>query len=151
MGRPAKAISTMSKHLSKAEMEERREKENSFKGKSDKIRPPTYLSASQKKIFRYIVKELEASEILGNLDIYILSTCSIAIDRLKEIETMINGDSELLLSKELMSAKDKYTKDLYRCCSELSLSPQSRAKLANINVTTQKDKADPLLEALKND
>ena len=151
MGRPAKAVNTMSKHLSKAEMEERREKENSFKGKSDKIRPPTYLSASQKKIFRYIVKELEASEILGNLDIYILSTCSIAIDRLKEIETMINGDSELLLSKELMSAKDKYTKDLYRCCSELSLSPQSRAKLANINVTTQKDKADPLLEALKND
>lgn len=151
MGRPAKAVNTMSKHLSKAEMEERREKENSFKGKSDKIRPPTYLSASQKKIFRYIVKELEASEILGNLDIYILSTCSIAIDRLKEIETMINGDSKLLLSKELMSAKDKYTKDLYRCCSELSLSPQSRAKLANINVNTQKDKADPLLEALKND
>lgn len=64
---------------------------------------------------------------------------------------MINGDSELLLSKELMSAKDKYTKDLYRCCSELSLSPQSRAKLANININTQKDKADPLLEALKND
>lgn len=151
MGRPAKAVNTMSKHLSKAEMEELKEKEDCFKGKSDKIRPPTYLSASQKKIFRYIVKELEASEILGNLDIYILSTCSIAIDRLKEIETMINGDSELLLSKELMSAKDKYTKDLYRCCSELSLSPQSRAKLANINVNTQKDKADPLLEALKND
>lgn len=151
MGRPAKAVNTMSKHLSKAEMEERKEKEGCFKGKSDKIRPPTYLSNGQKKIFRYIVKELEASEILGNLDIYILSTCSIAIDRLKEIETMINGDSELLLSKELMSAKDKYTKDLYRCCSELSLSPQSRAKLANINVTAQKDKADPLLEALKND
>lgn len=151
MGRPAKAVNTMSKHLSKVETEKRKEKEDCFKGKSDKIRPPTYLSASQKKIFRYIVKELEASEILGNLDIYILSTCSIAIDRLKEIETMINGDSELLLSKELMSAKDKYTKDLYRCCSELSLSPQSRAKLANINVTTQKDKADPLLEALKND
>lgn len=151
MGRPAKAVNTMSKHLSKAEMEERKENENYLKGKSDKIRPPTYLSASQKKIFRYIVKELEASEILGNLDIYILSTCSIAIDRLKEIETMINGDSKLLLSKELMSAKDKYTKDLYRCCSELSLSPQSRAKLANINVTAQKDKADPLLEALKND
>ena len=151
MGRPAKAVNTMSKHLSKAEMEERKENENYLKGKSDKIRPPTYLSASQKKIFRYIVKELEASEILGNLDIYILSTCSIAIDRLKEIETMINGDSKLLLSKELMSAKDKYTKDLDRCCSELSLSPQSRAKLANINVTAQKDKADPLLEALKND
>lgn len=151
MGRPAKAVNTMSKHLSKAETEERKEKESHLKGKSDKIRPPTYLSASQKKIFRYIVKELEASEILGNLDIYILSTCSIAIDRLKEIETMINSDSELLLSKELMSAKDKYTKDLYRCCSELSLSPQSRAKLANININTQKDKADPLLEALKND
>lgn len=146
MGRPAKAVNTMSKHLSKVEMEERKEKEDCFKGKSDKIRPPTYLSASQKKIFRYIVKELEASEILGNLDIYILSTCSIAIDRLKEIETMINGDSELLLSKELMSAKDKYTKDLYRCCSELSLSPQSRAKLANINISAKNE--NPLIKLL---
>lgn len=146
MGRPAKAVSTMSKHLSKAEMEKRKEKEDCFKGKSDKIRPPTYLSNGQKKIFRYIVKELEASEILGNLDIYILSTCSIAIDRLKEIETMINGDSELLLSKELMSAKDKYTKDLYRCCSELSLSPQSRAKLANINISAKNE--NPLIKLL---
>ena len=146
MGRPAKAVNTMSKHLSKAEMEERKEKEGCFKGKSDKIRPPTYLSNGQKKIFRYIVKELEASEILGNLDIYILSTCSIAIDRLKEIETMINSDSELLLSKELMSAKDKYTKDLYRCCSELSLSPQSRAKLANINISAKNE--NPLIKLL---
>lgn len=146
MGRPAKAVNTMSKHLSKAEMEERKENENYLKGKSDKIRPPTYLSNGQKKIFRYIVKELKASEILGNLDIYILSTCSIAIDRLKEIETMINGDSKLLLSKELMSAKDKYTKDLYRCCSELSLSPQSRAKLANINISAKNE--NPLIKLL---
>ena len=48
-----------------------------------------------------------------------------------------------------MSAKDKYTKDLFRCCSELSLSPQSRAKLGNINVQASKDNEDPLLKVLR--
>ena len=45
-----------------------------------------------------------------------------------------------------MSAKDKYTKDLYRCCSELSLSPQSRAKLANINISVKNE--NPLIKLL---
>ena len=48
-----------------------------------------------------------------------------------------------------MSAKDKYTKDLYRCCNELSLSPQSRAKLANINVQAKEEEQDPLLGLLR--
>ena len=59
---------------------------------------------------------------------------------------MINKDINKITDKQLLSAKDKYTKDLYRCCNELSLSPQSRAKLANINV--QKQEEDPLLKVL---
>ena len=48
-----------------------------------------------------------------------------------------------------MNAKDKYSKDLYRCCNELSLSPQSRAKIANINTQSKED--DLLLKALTED
>ena len=47
-----------------------------------------------------------------------------------------------------MSAKDKYTKDLFRCTNELSLSPQSRAKIANINLQSDQEKTDPLLKLL---
>ena len=68
-----------------------------MKGLADKIKPPGYLNKEQKKIFKYIVDQLKASGILSNLDIYVLSTCSIAISRLIEIEKKINEDINLSL------------------------------------------------------
>lgn len=146
MARPTKSVNLIKKNLTKEEREQRTDGEKNLRGNKDKLKPPTYLNSKQKKIFKFIVNQLEKSGILGNLDIYILTTCSIAIDRLQVIEQMINENINRLTDKELLSAKDKYTKDLYRCCNELSLSPQARAKLANINV--QKQEEDPLLKVL---
>lgn len=141
----------MSKHLTKEEKQKREEAEESLKGRSYNINPPNYLSKNQRMLFNYIKDELEESKLLNNLDIYILSTCVIAIDRLQFIEDKINNSPRLLMQNQIMSAKDKYTKDLYRCCNELSLSPQSRAKLANINLQAKQDKEDPLLQILRED
>jgi P27 family predicted phage terminase small subunit len=149
MARPTKSVKVMSKNLTKEELEGRTEMEDKLKGGSDKISPPRHLNTDQKKIFNYIVSELSASGILGNLDVYILETCAIAINRIQEIEEMINDDIDNLINKSLMSAKDKYTKDFFRCCNELSLSPQSRAKLGNLNLKQQEDDDDPLLRILK--
>ncbi|WP_026694090.1 phage terminase small subunit P27 family [Peribacillus kribbensis] len=148
MARPSKSVTTMSKNLTKEEVQVRQETEEKLKGAADNISPPSHLNARQKKIFRYIVQEMEASNILGNLDVYILSTCALAIDRLNQIEKMINKDADKLLDKNLMSAKDKYTKDLFRCTNELSLSPQSRAKLGNINLQSKQKEEDKLLQVL---
>lgn len=148
MARPAKSVVTMSKNLTNEEIEIRLKAEEKLKGEANKIIPPKYLSTSQKKIFRNIVKELEASGILGNLDIYILSACSIALDRIQVIEQMINDDPELLRDKDLRLANDKYTKDFFRCCNELSLSPQSRAKIGTIAVQAKQQEADPVLKLL---
>lgn len=148
MARPAKAINTQSRHNTKEEIAKRQEVETKLKGSSDKISPPAYLTREQKTLFMYIVKELDASGILGNLDIFILSTCAIAIDRLQSIEKQINANISLLGDRALMSANEKYTKDLYRCCSELSLSPQARAKIGSINVQAEMKAKDPLLEIL---
>lgn len=149
MARPAKSTATQSRHSTNEEKKRRKEAESVLKGAADQIKPPDYLNRAQKNIFRKIVRELEASGILGNLDIYILSQCSIAIDRLRVIEDMINKSVTLLYDKDLMASKDKYSKDLYRCCNELSLSPQSRAKMAGINSQAKKEKDDPLLKILK--
>lgn len=148
MARPAKSAAVMSKHLTNAEKNERIENENRLKGKSDKLKPPLYLTVSQKKIFRFIVSNLEESGILSNLDNYVLAECSICIDRMQEIETKINEKPDLISDTALMSAKDKYTKAFFRYCNELCLSPQSRAKIANM--TVQKDD-NPLKELLMND
>lgn len=149
MARPTKSINTLSAHLSMEEIEARKQAEERLKGSADNLKPPTYLSKTQKKIFKTVVTELETSGILSNLDIYILSSFSIAVDRLQAIETLINRDIQNLYNKDLMASKDKYTKDLFRCCNELSLSPQSRAKLANMNIQSKNNGEDPVIKALR--
>lgn len=151
MARPAKSVKVMSKNLTKEERESRLKTEKKLKGKANKIIPPSYLTENQKEIFSNIVYELEESGVLGNLDIYILSTCAISLDRIQTIEKMINEDPELMTDRDLRLANDKYTKDFFRCCNELSLSPQSRAKFANINLEAEKEKGDPLLKVLRGD
>lgn len=151
LARPSKDVNLMSKHLTKEEKENRLEQQEQLKGKADNINPPEYFNENQVNLFNYIKSELEESKLLCNLDVYILSSCAIAIDRLQFIETKINKNPGLIMQNQFMSAKDKYTKDFYRCCNELSLSPQSRAKLANVNLQAKKDKEDPVLNALKDD
>lgn len=148
MARPSKSVNVISKNLTKEELEIRKNTESKLKGKADKLKPPSYLTSSQKKIFKYIVGELEASGILGNLDIPILVTVSRAIDRLNYIESAIDEDITLLYNNQFMSTKDKYTKDLYRCCNELCLSPQARAKMGNIALEQSQQEQDPLLQIL---
>lgn len=152
MARPCKNIEAQSRHNSKEEIEKRKEAENKLKGLADKIEfPPEYLNEAQKRIYREIFEELKASQILSNLDIYILASCSIAIDRLQYIETIINKNPKAIMNKELMSAKDKYNKEFYRCCNELSLSPQSRAKFGSLALQAKEKEEDPLIKALKGD
>lgn len=151
MARPCKPIETQTRHNTKEEIEARKKQEEKLKGLADKIKPPKHLNKDQKKIFKYIVDELKASGILSNLDIYVLATCSIAISRLTEIEKQINEDITNLWDKTLMSSKDKYTKDFFRCCNELSLSPQARAKIGSLALQAKEKEEEPLIKALKDD
>lgn len=146
MARPTKSVKTMSKNLTKEEIETRSETEKKLRGAADSISPPSHLNARQKKIFRYIVQELEASGILGNLDVHILSTCSFALDRMQQIQRAINKNPDN--EDEELKKLDKYTKVFFRCCNELSLSPQSRAKLGTINFQVKQKEDDPLLKVL---
>lgn len=151
MARPAKAVNVQSKNLTNAEREAREYVENALKGKDGPLIPPEYFTDDQKAIFRNIVDLLKDSGILGSLDIYILTTCAIAIDRLAYIEEAVNGNNALMCDSSLMTTKDKYTKDLYRCCNELCLSPQARAKIGSLAVQAAKQREDPLLKLLKDD
>lgn len=148
MARPSMSATVTSKHLTEEERKNKIETEQKLKGSSDNIKPPKHLSIKQKRIFKYIVDELVNSDILGNLDIYVLSTTAICIDRLQEIEKLINEDIEKLNDRKLMGSRKDYQSDLFRCMSELSMTPASRAKLGNINLQTQQNQNDPLLNIL---
>lgn len=149
VARPAMSSKTTAKHLTKSEADIKSSTEEKLRGAGDKLKPPKYLTAPQKKIFKFIVKELEGSEILGNLDIYVLTECCIALDRMQEIEKRINEEFEQISSTALMSAKDRYTKSFFRCCNELCLSPQSRAKMGNLNLQAKEE--NPLIKVLLED
>lgn len=151
MARPAKSLATTSGAMTKAETEEREKAEKKLKGKDDKVRPPKYLTYDQKKIFRYIVNESKEAGIIGNLDVYVLTMAAVCIDRITDIENQINEDPQLLLESKLMAAKEKYSKDFFRCCNELSLSPQARAKLSIANVKAIKENRNPILDVLEDD
>lgn len=155
MGRPAKSAAVQSGNLPEEERLLREEVERRLRGMKDKIKPLAYLSSAQKKIFRFIVGEMAAADVLGNLDVYVLSTCAIAIERLQFIEGQVNKaetDKErkaLLGASALMNAKDKYTRDLFRCCNELCLSPQARAKIGSLDLQKRRTNQSPLLNALR--
>lgn len=151
MARPCKSAKVLTEcSQTKAEIDERIDQEEKLKG-IDKIEPPDYLNKNQLRLFNFIVDNLDEAGLLGALDTFILTTCVIAIDRLEEVEKKINLKPALMTNKDIMKIKDTYTKDFLRCCNELSLSPQSRAKLANINMIAEQNKEDPLLQLLAGD
>ena len=151
MSRPCKSVSTTVKNFTKDEMNSRLESEEALRGNKDKLVPSDRLTDDQKEIFDYIITELENAGILGNLDLFVLETACISIDRLRKIEQQINEDFNLVCDTKIMGARDKYSKDFFRCCNELSLSPQARAKMALYQTKKDKEDKDPLLRLLKND
>ncbi|MGL5149723.1 MAG: P27 family phage terminase small subunit [Clostridium sp.] len=150
MARPCKSAKVLTEcSQTKEEIDNRVEKEELIRGNADNIVPSIELKESQKEIFDFIVGELEASQILSNLDRFLLTKAAISIDRLNYIENLVNKNPKLLFNKEVMSKKDSYDKDFYRCCNELCLSPQSRAKIANININTKNAEEDAVVKALR--
>lgn len=151
MGRATKAIDMQTRHNTKAEIKARKEAEEKLRGNDDKIQAPSYLTENQKKLFEDIVSEMNVSNILCNLDVYVLTECAIAIDRMREIENEINNDITQLTNSKLATTKQKYATVFFKCCNELCLSPQSRGKLANLNAKAQQENSDELLKILKSD
>lgn len=160
MARPAKAIDTNSMKMSKEERKDREETEKRLRGSNDDIKPFSYLNKRQKAIFKDILKNLN-KDILSNLDTYLLNQTAITIERLESIEKEINNASKItdengktkdkLDAKtiiNLKSVRDMYSKDFFRCCNELSLSPQARAK---ISINTIPTKKKTLMDILNDD
>ncbi|MFR8192849.1 MAG: P27 family phage terminase small subunit [Lachnospirales bacterium] len=106
---------------------------------------PEWLTKSQKDIYNNIIGCLEDSQMLAMNDVWILSQGAITIDRLQSLEKKANTEAGLVFDKDFISAKNSYVRDFFRFCNEMCLSPQARAKLAN--VATAKKEKEPL-EAL---
>ena len=149
MARPAKAAKTLSGHLTKEEMKIRETAEAELRGESDKIAPPDWLNDGQKQVFEFVVREMEASEILGNLDVFVLTQFAVVTERLFDLEQMVNENVRTSVqNKDIIFARNSYVRDFWRGANELSLSPQARAKIGTLNLAKKDDEKDPLKNLL---
>lgn len=130
MARPAKSARIKTGTIPKDEEAQRIELEDKLCGKKDKLVPPLYLTEEQMEIFNYIMTELQEADILGNLDLFILAQTAISVDRIQELDRKANNDKALLFQNAFRMARAEASKEYFRCCNELCLSPQSRAKLS---------------------
>lgn len=151
MARPAKSASVSRRKIGKGEKEVRQNVENSIRGEAVRPEPPEGLTEDQKRIFNFIVDGLASGDILGRLDVFVLESTAVAIDRLRTINRMIDNEPGLILHTATQNSRAKYQADLWRGCNELCLSPQARAKLGNLAAQKAKEQKDPLMEALKDD
>lgn len=138
------------KHLTKAEIEERRRTE--VKAPADKVTAPSYLTASQKKSFKKIVKELRTLDLISNLDVDALARLIIAQEKyievtkelsnqplmvgIEEQETGADGE-QIKVKREVVNdeverlalLQDRYFKQCRQGAADFGLTISSRCRL----------------------
>lgn len=119
------------KHLTKAEIAERRAEEIDVPFR--KIRPPKYLNASQKKKFREIAKKLSQIGIYTELDEDNLARYVISQELYLSYTEAINDlikKGDLVMLKDIQQMQDKAYRQAQMCARDLGLTISSRCKLS---------------------
>ena len=161
MAMPSKPAELLGRGYSKEEIENRKLAEQTLQGNSDKVNiPPRWLCKDGKKEYKKLVKELENAKILTNVDIGVVATVADAYVKMAQANKIIQEEgliitklsdrgSESLIEHPATKIYKQYNSIYKQFLSEIGLSPASRAKLSIINVEKEKEKKNPVLQALK--
>lgn len=119
-----------SKHLTKAEIRERRERE--LKPITDNIIAPTFLTKKQKNEFYKISEQLEKLKIMGETDVDALARYIVAnefyINTVKQLrKPEVKNDP--LAFEQWAKIQERYFKQCRASANDLGLSITSRCKL----------------------
>ena len=140
------------KHLTKAEVAERLEKE--VNAPADKVTPPPYLTAKQKGKFTKIARDLLAIEILANLDCDALARHIQSEEKYLRYDKMADRLLKLLdsqkgdfaasgLTMERLETMERMRDRVFRQCrataSDLGLTISSRCRLVVPKVEKKQD------------
>lgn len=118
------------KHLTKAEIDERRATE--LERKTDAILPPDFLGADQKKEFVRLAKELDDIGIMSNLDCNTLAMYVVGVDRFKLLNKKLNDPKiaeDIFEYEKVFNLWDKSVKQCQSLAKSLGLTIDSRCKL----------------------
>ncbi len=146
MARPAKAVDVKSGEIRNDIARTRKETEDKLKGDSSQIEPSFELTPEQRAIFDRIKELFAKVGMIGELDCYVLTEGAVVIDRLRQIEQHLNERPDLLFDRDICNTRKEYMQNFFRVCNELSLSPQSRAKMGILAASRDAEDNDPLLK-----
>jgi P27 family predicted phage terminase small subunit len=134
MGRKAMPIDLLliqgnKNKLTKKEIESRKAAEEKLKPKTDKIKPPTWLSPLAKREFKKLAAELNEIGLITNVDVNQLAVYCRAYARFIEIQ---KGNEDPETGETITDEKtlDTLFKQLKSMAIEFGFTPSSRAKLA---------------------
>lgn len=135
-----------SNHITKAEAERRLEHEDKMKGFTDDVKPPSYLTAAQKKEFEKIANELMRLEIFSNLDVdalarYIDSKTEY-IKVTKELRKIKKPSDDIKLYTDLRINRNTFYNECRSAASDLGLTITSRLKLVIPKTEEEKPKSE---------
>ena len=136
-----------SNHITKAEAERRMAHEEKMRGFTDDVKPPSYLTSSQKKEFEKIANELMRLEIFSNLDVdalarYIDSKTEY-IKVTKELRKIKKPSDDIKLYSDLRINRNTFYNECRSAASDLGLTITSRLKL----VLPKTEEEKPMSEA----
>jgi P27 family predicted phage terminase small subunit len=130
-------VSNGKKHLTKAEIKERKASE--VKAYADKIKHPAYLPKDLRKEFKDITDELVRIEIMSNLDVDALARYLISRKEWLKIANIMDESSPIYMIDgvssineqyiELSKVMDRFFKQCRSAASDLGLTISSRCKL----------------------
>ncbi|KHO62680.1 terminase [Thermoanaerobacter sp. YS13] len=145
MGRKAKPIALHllegKKHLTKAEIEQRLAGEQQFAIGTDKIKPPKWLDKVAQKEFKRIVKEMEQTGILTNIDVDMLALYCDAYSQYIQCCEVIRQEGLMVeytnkaaetnkVPHPLLSKKKQLFEQMKAIASEFGFTPSARARIA---------------------
>lgn len=128
-------------NMTKAEIDARKKAEVKLKPKADNIKPPSWLDRDGKREWKRVAAELEALDLLTNVDVTALAVYCDAVSRYIEATKAIRdegitveytnaaGATNTVANPNVAIAR-QYAQLIRQYLIEFGLSPSSRAKLA---------------------
>mgnify|MGYP003879202887 CR=1 FL=1 len=140
MGRRARPVELLvlngKKHLTKDEIQKRKEGEARLRPAADAVRAPSWLDKEAKKIWRRAVKALGPLEILTNADVDQLALFCDAAARYAECSRLIQEQGIIIetergpMQNPAVAAQSKYASIVARLGGKFGLDPSGRASIA---------------------
>lgn len=135
--------------------------EDKYRGSAEQLaKVPEHLDPLARHYYRFLISELEISDLLSNLDKPIIEQTADMLSKIRMCDEIINNEGIMITTVDrygtetkkehpMIKTKHTYLQRFQQLSNELGLSPASRASLAALKIQENQEAQDPLLKILK--